>query len=110
MLNFKAPAPPDTKLPGKSNVRPLSGAMAGEESNAYRRVIARLNPQWRIIACRHSIQWVLQRRKGKAWRSRCFCRTREGLLLCAREYAAPIGGEALAILLRLPERFPEAAP
>ena len=42
--------------------------------------------------------------KQSRWRSRYFCRTRAGLIACAREYAGPIGGDALVILLRLPER------
>ena len=37
------------------------------------------------------------------WRSRYFCRTREGLILCVREHAGEINGVALVRLLRLPK-------
>ena len=56
------------------------------------------------------MQWILQRRQGKQWRGYWFCRTREALIRGAREHAGPIGGDALVILLRLPEHYPEAAP
>jgi hypothetical protein len=66
-----------------------------------------LNDRWRVIACKNSIQWILQRRRGGVdqWRGYWFCRTREALLRGAREHAGPIDGVALAVLLRLPERI-----
>jgi hypothetical protein len=97
--------PPDTKLVPKSSVRHVSVA---EESDFYSS-LARLNKNWRVIRCRHSIQWILQVRCGPGWRNRFFFRTRAGLIQFAREYTSPIGGDALIILLRLPERFPEGA-
>jgi hypothetical protein len=63
-----------------------------------------------VIVCRNALQWILQRRQGKQWRGYWFCRTREALIRGAREHAGPIGGDALVILLRLPEHYPEAAP
>jgi hypothetical protein len=86
-------------------------APLGEEADDYP-TIAVLNNRWRVIACRNLIQWILQNRRGgpNHWRGRYFCRTREVLVRCAREHAGPIGGDALASLLRLPERFPEASP
>jgi hypothetical protein len=83
-------------------------ALPGEKSAGYPAVVV-LNARWRIIACAHSIQWILQRRRGgtDSWRGRWFCRTREALIRGAREHAGEIGGAELALLLRLPERFPE---
>lgn len=83
----------------------------GEESDNYP-VIASLNDRWRVIACRQSIQWILQRRRGGVdhWRGYWFCRTREALIRGAREHAGQIAGDALVVLLRLPESFPESAP
>ncbi len=94
----------DTRPNGKSVVAGLRPSLRGEKSDAYP-AIAVLNPHWRIIECAGGIQWILQRRQGGRWRSYWFCRTREALLRGAREHAAPIGGDALAVLLRLPERI-----
>jgi hypothetical protein len=63
-----------------------------------------------VVACKNNIQWILQVRRGNRWHGKYFFRTREGLVLLAREYAGEISGDALVILLRLPERFPEARP
>jgi hypothetical protein len=54
---------------------------------------------------------ILQRRKGNprkkngGWRARSFCRTREALLGCIREYCGEI--DALAKLKSLPEWHPD---
>ena len=67
-------------------------------------VIAALNSRWRVVVCKSGIQWVLQTRSSQtSWEGRYFCRSREGLILCAREYAGEIDGVALVRLLRLPE-------
>lgn len=97
--------------PGFSHASHLKNPTWGEASDSYP-TVAVLNDRWRVIRCRTSIQWILQKRRGgsSSWRNRYFCRTREGLIQCAREYAGEIGGDALVILLRLPERFPEGAP
>jgi hypothetical protein len=53
-------------------------------------VVAQLNEHWRVID--DPLQWILQQRKGNArsknsgWRNRSFCRNRDGLLRCIREY------------------------
>jgi len=33
-----------------------------ESGDNYGRVVARLNSRWRVIECRHLIQWILQYR------------------------------------------------
>jgi hypothetical protein len=100
---------PGTRPGGKSSVTHVSGRIRGEESESCP-VIARLNDRWRVVACKNNIQWILQVRRGNRWHGKYFFRTREGLVLLAREYAGEISGDALVILLRLPERFPEARP
>jgi hypothetical protein len=95
---------------GKSAVATVSVAALAEESDTYAHVVVRLNNQWRVISLRDGIQWALQIRGGRRWRNRYFFRTREALIRFAREHARPLGGEALVVLLRLPDRFPEAAP
>ena len=94
-----------------SSVARLSGPLSTEELDTYSRVIAVLNPRWRVIVCRQSTQWVLQKRGGaNHWRGVWFCCTRAALLRGTRQQAGQIAGDALVTLLRLPERFPEGAP
>jgi hypothetical protein len=96
----------DSPPAGKSTIRQLSRPPQGEERDDYRLVIVTLNGNWRVIACKHQIQWILQKRGGlNRWRSCYFCRTRAGLIQCAHEYAGEISGDALVVLLRLPERI-----
>ena len=66
-----------------------------------------LNSGWRVVD--DPLQWILQRRDGKpdtkhnGWRSRSYCRTRQGLLRCVSEYCGIIDAEALKRLEALPE-------
>jgi hypothetical protein len=90
------PVAPDTRPGGKSSAIHVSGP------RRPRPVIAVLNARWRVV-CENSVQWILQCRGGNQWQSRYFCRTRAGLVACVHEYAGPIGGDALVVLLRLPE-------
>jgi hypothetical protein len=104
-----APRLPDSGEGHSSNTASLSRPGRGEENDDYHPVIANLNARWRVIACKSSIQWVLQRRDGADhWRGYWFCRTREALIRGARGHAGDIAGDALVILLRLPAWFPEA--
>ena len=54
------------------------------------RLLIELNRDWRVVD--DDLQFILQGRKGAArskatgWRGRSFCRTREALLRCIREY------------------------
>jgi hypothetical protein len=92
-----------------SNATGLPGRPRREENDAYP-TVANLNARWRVIECKNSIQWILQRRCRGRWNGKYFCRTREALLRFARAGAGEIAGDALVILLRLPERFPEGRP
>lgn len=79
-----------------------------EESDYYRAIIAKLNADWRVIECRDAIQWILQRRAGirhgePRWDSRCYCRTRQGLVRRVRELAGKSDAYALAIIGSLPD-------
>ena len=71
------------------------------------RLVAQLNETWRVVD--DPLQWILQRRKGNprkknsGWRNRSFCRTREGLLRCVREYCGEVDHDALARLEALPD-------
>jgi hypothetical protein len=75
------------------------------------RVVTQLNASWRVVD--DPLQWILQRRKGSArsknsgWQGRSFCRTREALLRCIREYCAEIDDGALAKLEAVPVWHPD---
>jgi hypothetical protein len=83
-----------------------------ECSDAYPSV-AKLNDRWRVIACRHGIQWILQYRNraekvaGDGWRGRSYCRTKEALIRVCDYHAGNIDPAARAILDELPNWFPE---
>jgi len=70
----------------------------GETSDAYPRIVVKLDDRTRVIAA--DIQWIIQRRRGDRWLSELFFRTKEGLLFYAPK---PPPAELLA----LPDRFPE---
>src|SRR5262245_60827998 len=76
------------------NKRPL------ESADDYPRVVVMLDAKTRVIECADGIQWIIQRRQGKQWRSEMFFRSKEGLLFYAPKPTAPE-------LLTLPDWFPE---
>jgi hypothetical protein len=89
--------------------------MHQESSDNYGRVVSRLNPRWRVIECRHGLQWILQYRASAEtyptsdWKGRSFCRTSEALRRCTREHAGSIDPAAAACLAALPEWIEKAA-
>jgi hypothetical protein len=94
--SVSAPGVGTPTTPQTSPAEPLNG------------LVAALNPGWRVVDDR--LQWILERRTGApsekstGWKARSFCRTREGLLRCVREYC----GEAdISQLLALPEWHPD---
>jgi hypothetical protein len=86
--------------------------MRSESSDDYP-VLVTLNGRWRVIACRHGIQWILQYRNRAetvardVWRGRSYCRTRNALIRVCDEHAGTIGAGARVTLEGLPEWFPE---
>ena len=104
--NSVGPCPLPTKTVLSSAAR-LPAPLVGEENDDYAPLIASLNDAWRVIVCKNSLQWVLQQRRGARnhWRGSAFCCTREALLRNVRERGGEIGGDALVILLKLPERI-----
>src|SRR5262249_20137093 len=104
-----APRLPDSPSLTLSSATGLPGRPRYEENDAYP-TVANLNARWRVIGCKNSIQWILQRRCRGRWNGKYFCRTREALLRFAQACAGEFAGDALVILLRLPESFPECRP
>lgn len=79
-----------------------------EQSDDYFRVVAVLNDRWRVIVCKDSIQWILQKRRRDTlkWDGESYCMTRQGLLRNIREKIQDeIGALAIAIIDDLPERI-----
>lgn len=61
-----------------------------------------LNSGWRVAE--DELQWILQRRQTLRWRDRSFCRNRDALLRCIREYIdQPVDPAALSKIQALPE-------
>ena len=65
-----------------------------------------LSGNWRLAS--DPLQWVIQRREGKGWRSEQFiASTREVLMRCLREMGAVVDKEAQLELDNLPGTFRE---
>jgi hypothetical protein len=86
-----------------------AGTAQNESADAYPAIVAVLDAHTRVVRGSCGIQWVVQRLKnrarGRTWDGVSFCRTKEALLRCAREW---VPGEHPA-LVALPDHFPEAA-
>ncbi|MET4345584.1 hypothetical protein ABIC08_006893 [Bradyrhizobium sp. RT9b] len=84
---------------------------AAESDDLYPGLVVVLNSGWRVIECRHGIQWVLQHRNRAktvarhVWRGRSYCRTKEALIRCCDEHAGRIDPAAGASLAALPARI-----
>ncbi len=106
----------ELEVPPKKGVRERSAApethrdcqdRAERPAHPSNRLVAQLNGTWRVVD--DPLQWRLQRKKGRprkkdsGWQDRSFCRTREGLLRCVREYCGDVEPAALAKLSALPE-------
>ena len=105
---------PKCDFPALANRPPApKGSRRAESSDDYPDVVAILNERWRVIGCRHGIQWVLQGRNRAervardGWRGRSFCHTKEALIRVCDAHAGLIDPDGRAILAGLPERFPE---
>jgi hypothetical protein len=78
------------KLLSKSSGHLHCSAPTRPPAHPSNRLVAQLNETWRVID--DPLQWILQRRKGSprnknsGWQGRSFCRTRDALLRCIREY------------------------
>lgn len=81
-----------------------------ETSEHYRGEIHR-SGDWRVIVCRDSIQWIIQRRTrarspdGARWEGRHYCTTGKALV---RLWAASTGSDGAILELVLPKHFPRA--
>jgi hypothetical protein len=74
-------------IDAKSSVGPLPGPTRQESSDDHPAIVAILDSKTRVIESSDSIQWIIQKRKGRGWRSTYYCRTKAGLLLYVRPVA-----------------------
>lgn len=87
-----------------------------ETADDYCGLVVQINADWRVIECRDRIQWILQRRgspkkpRRNDWRGRSFCRSREALIRCTREYVGPIDPGIAAFLAALPAWIESVSP
>lgn len=98
-----ASATPASSPSGKSN---------RETDHDYQNVIFE-HGIWRVIACRDSLQWVIQRSKpdagrrhGLAWRGLSYCTARSGLEIDWRRHTGFTAPE----LADFPEHFSQRSP
>ncbi len=98
--------------PGVANPKDECAERQAQGTNSSGRrsdkVDTKLNECWRVVD--DPLQWILQHRKGRprkknsGWQGRSFCRTREALLRCVREYCVEVDPAALDKLNVLPDR------
>ena len=97
-VRIEAPHSREADCPSGDLATTRSRAARGEGGDDYP-AIARINGSTRIIECKDRLQWIMQTREGRRWRSLSFHRDRD--VLIERSGAT---GAALATLLALPER------
>lgn len=78
-----------------------------ETADEYSQIVVRLNTTWRVIVCKHGIQWILQRkdanRSGRPrWKAVRYFRTRNALIRVSRTSCGAIAPAVQAILEALP--------
>ena len=84
---------PDTGERDETSAAPIAGVS-----------VAMLNIGWRVVEER--LQWIIQRRGRREWKSRRFCTTRSVLIRDVRELCGKVSAEALEVLEALPDRHP----
>ena len=85
-----------------------------ETSDIYVGLIAHLNTRWRVVTCRDSFQWILQKRDAQRsgrprWTGVRYFRTRDALMRASRTLCGRIDPNALAILAALPAQIGDAS-
>lgn len=81
-----------------------------ESHDAYRKVIAQPAPRWRIIICKHGLQWIVQKRSTSTpnagvWIGFSYHRTRDALIEVCSRLGLLSDTNTEAVLHALPERI-----
>lgn len=95
---------------GASMILAKSQKSHRERDDAYRAVVAVLNPSWRVIECHHGIQWILQRRDGYTgglprWTGDRYFTTRAALVATCQHHCGQQDPLATEKLAALPKNF-----
>ena len=81
-----------------------------ERDDHYAKVIVQLGPRWRIITCKHGIQWILQKRSVAppntgTWAGKSYATTRDGLIAACSGRGLLSESSMVVILSALPDRI-----
>jgi hypothetical protein len=80
-----------------------------ERDDLYNRVIVKPKDRWRIILCRHALQFILQKRSTKTpnagvWVGKSYCTTRDSLIDVCSHLGLLSDANTEAVLHALPDR------
>ena len=100
------------RLPKTVGVASTTTPKHFEKDDDYGDVIVQLAPRWRVIRCRHRIQWIVQRRSSKhlnkgMWLGKWYCTTRKALITTCSSLDLPNRANTMAVLEALPELITE---
>ena len=81
-----------------------------ERDDHYAKVIVQLGPRWRIITCKHGIQWILQKRSVAppntgTLAGKSYATTRDGLIAACSGRGLLSESSMVVILSALPDRI-----
>ena len=85
-----------------------------ERDDYYANVVLQFSPRWRIITCKHGMQWILQKRSVAppntgTWAGKSYATTREGLMAACSGRGLLFEPSVMTILSVLPDRIGGAA-
>ena len=97
--------PPSKNLLGAAVTAPMSHK---ERDDNYNSVIVQLAPRWRIIICKDSIQFILQKRSSKhsnkgMWMGKSYPTTRDALVSICSSLKLLSDPRTTAVLKALPD-------
>ncbi|SDY20597.1 hypothetical protein LentiSH36_00726 [Lentibacter algarum] len=85
-----------------------------ERDDYYANVVLQFSPRWRIITCKHGMQWILQKRSVAppntgTWAGKSYATTRGGLMAACSGRGLLFEPSVMTILSVLPDRIGGAA-
>ena len=106
-MTFPRNIPPSSQ---KAPVDAQANYTHRESHDAYRKVIAQPAPRWRIIVCKHGLQWIVQKRSTDApntgvWVGFSHCTTQNALIEACSRLDLLSDANTEAVLHALPERI-----
>jgi len=80
-----------------------------ERDDLYIKVIVRPKDRWRVILCKHGLQFIVQKRSTKTpnagvWAGKSYCTTRNGLIDVCSHLGLLEDAHTEAVLNALPDR------